>query len=99
MKYRGVAHHVSFSPELYALYKHAKSFKHLPKEHQAAAEAHEGDIHRHANLRDTPEEAMEDALALCEKEGLEVGYALIKREDGHYFTDVKSAHWAIDNGR
>ena len=91
MKYTGVAHHLCTNPELVALYRHGKSFKHLPIAHQKSVMDRIGDIATSSAYRDDPQTAMDDAIKLCATEGLEIGYATIKRDDGQYFTSVNEA--------
>lgn len=91
MKYKGVAHHLCANPELDSLRKHGKSFHRLSPEHAKEVEENVGDLRIHAVFRDTPEEAMQDALALCQAHDLHENYAMIKRQDGHYFTSVDLA--------
>ncbi len=89
MKYQGVAHYLCANPELEALYRHGKSYRFLPEEHKKSVDNTAlGDFALSPIERDDPAQAMADAVAMCDKQGLERGYAMIKRTDGHYFTAV-----------
>jgi hypothetical protein len=100
MNYCGVAHLFSDNLELHALRLFRKSHHKLDEQQQeAVAKELIRDIAICDTPRDNPQEAWDDAVKLCEAQGLAIGYAMIKREDGMYYTHVSEAQWAIDNGR
>lgn len=97
--YRGVAHYLACNPELDALRKHGKSFSKLADHHQKAI--HDdglGDLAVSAADRSDPKQAMQDAISLCATNDLEPTYAMIKRNDGHYFTSPEHAIMAESRG-